>query len=280
MYAVERSRHERLFLMREALATKGKVYLIGAGPGAADLLTLRAARVLASAQVVLVDALVDRAVLDHCTADARIVHVGKRARCRSTPQAFIQRLMWRHARQGRVVARLKGGDPCVFGRGGEEAEFLSARGIAVEIVPGLTAGLAIPASLGIPVTHRRVSRGVTLLTGHASDGAEPNWCALVQSRTTLAVYMGLQRLEHIARQLMAAGMSNAMPAAVIAQGTLPGERCVLAPLGEIAAAAAAAALYSPALIVVGEVVAMRARRTSCADSLGSATAQHSREATR
>ena len=266
--------------MREAPTTKGKVYLIGAGPGAADLLTLRAARVLASAQVVLVDALVDSAVLDHCAADARIVHVGKRARCRSTSQAFIQRLMWRHARQGRVVARLKGGDPFIFGRGGEEAEFLGARGVAVEIVPGLTAGTAIPAALGIPVTHRCIARSVTFVTGHASDEAEPDWCALVQSRATLVVYMGLQRLRHIARQLLAAGMSTATPAAVIAHGTLAGERCVVAPLGEIAAAVDAAALGSPALIVVGDVVAMSARRTLCADLSGYATRQPSREAAR
>jgi uroporphyrin-III C-methyltransferase len=179
-----------------------------------------------------------------------------------------------------VVARLKGGDPFVFGRGGEEAEFLGARGVAVEIVPGLTAGIAIPASLGIPVTHRGVARGVTFLTGHASGDAEPDWRALVQSRATLVVYMGLQRLEHIARRLMAAGMSNVTPAAVIAHGTLPGERCVIAPLGGIAVAADAAALDSPALIVVGEVVAMGARRTSRADSCGYATAQRSREAAR
>jgi uroporphyrin-III C-methyltransferase len=256
------------------------VYLIGAGPGAADLITVRAARALASAEVVLVDALVDRSLLDHCAVGARIIHVGKRAHCGSTPQAFIQRLMWRYARQGRIVARLKGGDPFVFGRGGEEAGFLRARNVAVEIVPGLTAGIAVPASLGIPVTHRGVARGVTLLTGHASDDAEPAWGALVQGGTTLVVYMGLQRLQHIARELMEAGMSTAMPAAVIAQGTLPEERCVVAPLGQIAAAAAAAAFESPAVIVIGEVVALTERYPRAADLPGHPTGKPSREATR
>ena len=242
--------------MRELSGAAGKVYLIGAGPGAADLLTLRAARVLAAAEVVLVDALVDPAVLAHCAAGARIVHVGKRGGCRSTPQQFIQRLMLRHARQGRVVARLKGGDAFVFGRGGEEAAYLSEHGIEVEVVPGLTAGVAVPAALGIPVTHRAMAHAVTLVTGHASGASEPDWKSLVAGRTTLVIYMGLKRLPHIAASLMAAGMHGATPAVVISHGSLPSERHVLAPLLEIADAAAAASLPSPALVVVGEVVSM------------------------
>ena len=236
----------------------GKVYLIGAGPGAPDLLTLRAVRALAAAEVVLIDELVDRAVLVHCRAHVRVIAVGKRGGCRSTPQAFIQRLMLRFARQGRVVARVKGGDPFVFGRGGEELSFLHASGIVVEIVPGLTAGIAIPASLGIPVTHRSLARGVTFLTGHATDAAEPNWTALVEGGTTLVVYMGLRRLAHIAARLIAAGMPPQTPVAAISRGTTPQQRQVIAPLAAIAGAVQAASLAAPVLIVVGEVVGLAA----------------------
>jgi uroporphyrin-III C-methyltransferase len=266
------------FAMRAAISTQGKVYLIGAGPGAADLLTLRAARVLATAQVVLVDALVDGGVLEQCATDARIMQVGKRGGCRSTPQAFIQRLMLRYARQGRVVARLKGGDAFVFGRGGEEAAYLRQHGIEVEIVPGLTAGLAAPAALGIPVTHRGIAPGVTFVTGHASDGVEPDWRALAQTRTTLVIYMGLQRLAHITCALMAGGLSGATPVAAIAHGTLPRERHVVAPLCAIARAVEQAGLVAPAVIVVGEVVSAASARVvaqTCADH----NATQAREAT-
>ena len=252
--------------MREARSDEGKVYLIGAGPGAADLLTLRAARVLASAAVVLVDALVDRSVLEHCSDGARIIHVGKRGGCRSTPQAFIQRLMVRYARQGRVVVRLKGGDAFVFGRGGEEVAYLRRHGVEVEVVPGLTAGVAVPAAIGIPVTQRGIAQGVTFVSGHAADGGDPDWHALVRSRTTLVIYMGLQRISLIADALMAAGLGGATPAAAIAQGTLPSERHVIAPLADIARAVAAAALGSPVVIVVGEVVALAARYSGISSS--------------
>lgn len=232
----------------------GKVYLIGAGPGAPDLLTLRAVRALGETDVVLVDDLVNREVLGYARADARVIEVGKRAGCKSTPQAFIQRLMARCARQGRIVARLKGGDPFVFGRGGEELLFLRARGIEVEVVSGLTAGVAVPATLGLPVTHRDVARGVAFVTGHTRDGSEPDWEALARSGLTLVIYMGLARLEGIARRLMAAGLSPATPAAVIAEGTLPRQRQAIASLQDIATRAAG--LPAPALIVVGEVVAL------------------------
>jgi uroporphyrin-III C-methyltransferase len=241
------------------------VYLIGAGPGAADLLTLRAARALASADVVLVDALVDAAVLAHCRAGARILFVGKRGGCRSTPQAFIHALMLRYARQGRTVARLKGGDAYVFGRGAEEVACLAAHGIAVEVIPGITAGIAVPAALGIPVTDRALAHGVTLLAGHTCSDAEPDWAALAAAGTTLVIYKGLARLPYIAAQLVAAGMRGSTPAAVVSQGTLPNERYVIAPLERIAAAAAAARLAAPALVVVGQVVAL-ARRAGAHDT--------------
>jgi len=244
-------------------APAGRVYLVGAGPGAPDLVTLRAARVLAAADVVLVDDLVDREVLGLCRREAKIIAVGKRAGCRSTPQDFIQRLMLRYARAGRTVARLKGGDPFVFGRGGEEADFLARHGVELEVVPGLTAGIAVPAVLGVPVTHRDLTHGVTLVTGHTRAHGEPDWQALARTGTTLVIYMGLRRIERIARQLIAHGLPAATPAAVIEQGTCANQRHVLAPLAEVSRAARAASLKAPALVVIGAVVALaRAREAS------------------
>ncbi len=241
-------------------STNAQVYLIGAGPGAADLITVRAARALAHADVVLIDDLVNRDVLSGCRPGTRIVAVGKRAGCRSTPQAFIQRLMLRYARQGRVVARVKGGDPFVFGRGGEEVAYLAAHGVSVEVVPGLTAGIAVPAALGIPVTHRNFTHGITLVTGHTranGDGeCEPDWAALARTGTTLAIYMGLARIERIAERLIAHGMKAETLAAVIENGTLATQRHVIAPLVELAGAVRAAAIEAPALIVIGDVVAL------------------------
>lgn len=246
--------------MRES---KSKVYLIGAGPGAADLITLRAARSLAAADVVLIDDLVNREVLVHCQPGAKIVAVGKRAGCRSTPQEFIQRLMLRYARQGYTVARLKGGDPFVFGRGGEEYLYLARRGVSVEVVNGLSAGLAVPAAIGIPITHRDCTHGVTFVTGHTRLGAEPDWRALARSAMTLVVYMGLNRIEQVTGKLLAHGMLPDTPAAVIEQGTLSGQRHVLAPLRDLARVTRAEALRAPALIVIGTVVAL----ASCSHNL-------------
>ena len=151
-----------------------KVWLVGAGPGDPELLTLKAVRALGEADVVLIDDLVNPAVLEHCPG-ARVIPVGKRGGCRSTPQAFIYRLMLRYARQGRCVVRLKGGDPCIFGRGGEEAQWLKARGIEVELVNGITAGLAGATRCDIPLTLRGVARGVTLVTAHTQDDSQLNW---------------------------------------------------------------------------------------------------------
>lgn len=234
----------------------GKVFLVGAGPGAADLLTLRAARVLASADVILVDDLVDDAVLAHAGPGARIVHVGKRGGCRSTPQAFIDRLMARYARHGRRVVRLKGGDPFVFGRGGEEVAFLRARGIDVEVVPGVTSGIAAPSALGIPVTHRGLARGVTLVTGHTQDDGEPDWAALARTGTTLVVYMGLARIASICAGLRAGGLPPTTPVAVVDRGTQSAQRHVIGTLDDIAARVAADGLRAPSIIVVGDVVSL------------------------
>ncbi len=236
----------------------GRVYLIGAGPGDPELLTLKAVRALAAADVVLIDDLVDRRVLEHAP-QARVVAVGKRGGCKSTPQSFIERLMIRLARRGQIVARVKGGDPFVFGRGGEEALALAAAGIQCNVIPGITSGVGVPASLGIPVTHRDIARGVTFVTAHARDGGAPDWAALARTGTTLVIYMGMQRIDEIAAALVAAGMA-ATPAAVIERGTTASERSVIGSVATIAAQAAAAGLGSPALIVIGDVVALANRR--------------------
>jgi uroporphyrin-III C-methyltransferase len=227
-----------------------RVTLIGAGPGDPELLTLKAARALGVADVVLVDELVNRGCLAYARSDAKIIEVGKRGGCKSTPQAFIEKLLLLHVKEKKKVVRLKGGDPFVFGRGGEEVEALRAHGIEVEVIPGITAGIAVPATLGIPVTHREFARGVTFVTGHTKDGTEPDWQALARSRTTLVIYMGLRNLQKILSSLIVAGMDAATPACIIENGTLCNQRQRVATLGTLSAAGFA----SPALIVVGDVV--------------------------
>ena len=235
----------------------GKVFLIGAGPGDPELMTLKAARALGTADVVLIDELVNRGCLAHARSDARIIEVGKRGGCRSTPQAFIEKLLVLHSKE-KIVARLKGGDPFVFGRGAEELAVLQAAGVAVEVIPGITAGIGVPATLGIPVTHRAVARGVTFVTAHAKDGAEPSWAGLVAGGTTLVFYMGLKSLPKIVAGLLGAGMQGDTPACVIEKGTLKTQRQEVGTL----AALSARGFEGPALVVVGEVVRFAARKNS------------------
>jgi uroporphyrin-III C-methyltransferase len=234
----------------------GKVFLIGAGPGDPELMTLKAARALRLADVVLVDELVNRGCLSHVRSDARVIEVGKRGGCKSTPQAFIEKLCIQHSRAGQTVARLKGGDPFVFGRGGEELEKLRFLGIEVEVIPGITAGTAVPATLGIPVTHRELARGVTFVTGHTRDGTEPDWAALVRTGTTLVIYMGLKRLPQITSSLMEAGMKPETPACAVENGTLRHQREVVSTLRELAKDVRRKGIASPALIVMGDVVGL------------------------
>lgn len=229
-----------------------KVWLVGAGPGDPELLTLKAVKALNQAEIVMIDDLVNPAVLEHCPG-ARVVPVGKRGGCRSTPQAFIHRLMLRYARQGKCVVRLKGGDPCIFGRGSEEADWLGARGIEVEMINGITAGLAGATNCGIPLTLRGVARGVTLVTAHTQDDSALNWSALAQIGTTLVVYMGVARLADIQSGLLAGGMNGDMPVAMIENASLPEQRECRSSLAAMQDAAAAFALKSPAILVIGEV---------------------------
>ncbi len=232
------------------------VWLIGAGPGDPELLTLRAVKALQRAQGVLVDDLVNPEVLEFCPG-ARVIRVGKRGGCRSTPQDFIQRLMLRYARQGLRVARLKGGDPCIFGRGGEEAEWLTRHGVACEVINGITSGLAAATAAGIPLTLRGAARGVTLVTAHTEDGSELAWQALAQGGTTLVVYMGVARLAAVADALLAGGLSGDTAVAMIERASLPDQRVCRSTLAAMAADAQAFALQSPAILVIGEVAACR-----------------------
>ncbi len=232
----------------------GKVYLIGAGPGDPELLTLKAVRALEQADVVLYDALVHPRVLVHARWSARRIPVGKRAGCKSTPQEFIERLMIREAKAGRTVARLKGGDPYVFGRGGEERRHLIAHGIEVEVIPGITAGIAAPARAGIPVTDRDCSRGVALVTGHAAEGTpEPDWTALAKSGLTLVIYMGIARCAAICEALVRGGLPPATPAAIVQSAWQEGERMHATTLRLLPADVARLGFGSPAILVVGEV---------------------------
>lgn len=246
-----------------------KVWLVGAGPGDPELLTLRAVRALREADVVLIDDLVNSAVLEHCPA-ARILSVGKRGGCRSTPQAFIHRLMLRYVRQGKCVVRLKGGDPCIFGRGGEEADWLRERGVEVELVNGITAGLAGATQCGISLTLRGISRGVTLVTAHTQDDSQLNWQALAQGGTTLVVYMGVAKLGEIRDSLIAGGMSLEMPVAMIENASLPQQRECRSSLINMQRDATRFELKSPAILVIGEVaaIAQRSRLAELASQVG------------
>ena len=236
----------------------GKVYLVGAGPGDIELLTIKAARVLGEADVVLLDDLVNREVLRFARPDAEIVEVGKRGGCKSTPQVSIHERMLQYAQAGKVVARLKGGDPFVFGRGGEEMQFLAAAGVAAEVVSGVTAGVAVPAALGIPLTHRDCARSVTFVTGHTHNDGALDWRALGATGGTLVIYMGIANLPHIVAQLLAAGMSPMKPAAAIQNGTSPHQRSVISTLAELPTEVQAHGLGSPSIVIIGDVVGVAA----------------------
>ncbi len=237
----------------------GTVYLVGAGPGDPGLLTVRAVELIAAADVILYDRLIPPEALAHAREGAEVVYVGKEGEGPQFPQDDTHALLLEHARAGRNVVRLKGGDPFVFGRGGEEALVLAEAGIPFEVVPGVTAGVAAPAYAGIPVTHREVAGGVAFVTGHDSAGSAIDWPGLARFPGTLVFYMGVRTLSRIAEQLIAEGRPADQPVAVVERGTLPGQRTVTATLGDIAERAAAAGIRAPAITVVGEVAGLRER---------------------
>lgn len=234
------------------------VTLVGAGPGDPELLTLKAVKAIASATVLLVDDLVNDEVLTHARPDARIVHVGKRGGCKSTPQAFIERLMIQAALAGETVVRLKGGDPFIFGRGGEEVEHLEAEGIQVRVVNGITSGLAAVTSLNVPLTHREHAHGVVFVTGHAKPGdSGTDWAALArcahQARLTLVIYMGVSSAEQIESGLLE-GLPAHTPLAIVQRATLPQQRHAVTTLGQLQHTLHEQQLGSPSVIIVGDVL--------------------------
>ena len=239
--------------------TQPFVTLVGAGPGDPELLTLKAVKAIAAATVLLVDDLVSDAIVAYASPSARIIYVGKRGGCKSTPQAFIEKLMLQEALAGENVVRLKGGDPFIFGRGGEEVEHLRAQGVNVTVINGITAGLAGVTSLGVPLTHRAHAHGVLFITGHAKQGATEamDWVALshtaAQAKLTLVIYMGMSG----AAQLQAAmlhGLCPHTPVAVIQHVSLPTQRHVVCTLSDLHATVVRDHMASPSVIVVGDVL--------------------------
>lgn len=242
---------------------QGKVYLVGSGPGDPELLTLKAARLIAAADAIVYDHLVGAGILDRARADAERIYVGKEAGKHTLPQEEINTLLVKLARTGKTVVRLKGGDPFIFGRGGEEIEELIEGGIDFEVVPGVTAASGMSAYAGIPLTHREHAQSCVFATGHLKDSKDGSvdldWAALARPRQTVVIYMGISTLKEICRQLIAHGLPADTPAACVRHATLPTQQAVVGTLGTLPAAVVAARLKQPALIVVGSVVSLRGR---------------------
>ena len=249
-----------------------KVTLVGAGPGDPELLTVKAVKAIRAATVLLVDDLVGPDIVGLAARGTRVIHVGKRGGCKSTPQAFIEKLMVMAAREGENVVRLKGGDPLIFGRGGEEIERLRSEGVEVEVVNGITAGLAAATALGVPLTHREHAHGVVFITGHAQTGAVgTDWRALAatarDARLTLVIYMGVRGAERLQEELLSA-LPASTPVAVVQRASLPDQRLAVTTLGELHATIEREQLASPAVIVVGDVIRGVAAATDASAQFG------------
>jgi uroporphyrin-III C-methyltransferase/precorrin-2 dehydrogenase/sirohydrochlorin ferrochelatase len=237
---------------------KGEVYLVGAGPGDPELLTLKALRLMQQADVVIYDRLVSQPIMDLCRRDAEKVYVGKARSNHAVPQEGINALLVKYAQQGKRVCRLKGGDPFIFGRGGEEIQELFAAGIAFQVVPGITAASGCSAYAGIPLTHRDYAQSVRFLTGHLKEGSpELPWNELVYQNQTLVLYMGLVGLESICEKLIAHGQRPDMPVALISKGTTPEQKVLVGTLADIASKVAEHHIQAPTLTIIGDVVSLR-----------------------
>jgi len=238
----------------------GKVWLIGAGPGDPDLLTVKAARLIALADALVFDHLVGEGIMDLARADARRIYAGKEASKHTLPQESINKLLVDLAREGLSVVRLKGGDPFIFGRGGEELETLVASGIPFEVVPGITAAAGCAAYSGFPLTHRDHAQAVTFVTGHLKDGTvNLDWPALARPKQTVVFYMGIGAVEEICRQMINHGLPSATPAAAIRNATLPTQQTLVATLGTLPQQIVESGIKPPALIVVGSVVNLHSK---------------------
>ncbi len=256
-----------------AAAPRGEVYLIGVGPGDPDLLTLRAQQLLQQADVLLHDRLVPEAILGRARRDAERINVGKTPGRHEHTQDYINELLLEQARAGKRVARVKGGDPFVFGRGGEELAVLRRAGIPVVVVPGITAGLGAAASAGMPLTQRGLAQAVTFVTATGAQGDALNWAALAQPDHTVVFYMSAAQSAHIAERLLAHGLPGSHPAVLLERATWPDERILQTTLAQLPALAASAQLRSPTLLVVGQVAALAQVRGVAEDGLQAAAAQ-------
>ncbi|MFX3625232.1 MAG: uroporphyrinogen-III C-methyltransferase [Ectobacillus sp.] len=236
----------------------GKVYIVGAGPGDPDLITVKGVRCIKEADVILYDRLVNQELLTYAKPDAELIYCGKLPNYHTMQQETINAFLVKHAKKGKIVTRLKGGDPFVFGRGAEEAESLAKHGLEFEIVPGITAGIAAPAYAGIPVTHREASASFAIVTGHRREGQEENtkWESLANI-DTLAIYMGVGNLPYICQQLLKHGKSEQTPVALVEWGTMKTQRTVTGTLGTIVTAMQKEKVQNPSMIVIGEVVRFR-----------------------
>ncbi len=242
----------------ERPSAQGEVYLVGAGPGDPDLVTFRAFRLMQKADVVLYDRLADPRIMTLVRREAERVYVGKRPDNHELPQDEISALLVKLALEGKRVLRLKGGDPFLFGRGGEEIEALAEHGVPFQVCPGVTAAIGASAYAGIPLTHRDHAQACVFVTGHGKDGdIALNWASLIQPRQTVAVYMGLRNLEPLIEAFMAHGASPDLPAAVVDNATRPNQRVVVATLGTLATAARTAELKGPSIVIIGTVVSLR-----------------------
>lgn len=244
--------------LQEWKTPQGEVYLVGAGPGDPELLTLKALRLMQQADVVIYDRLVSQPIMDLCRRDAEKIYVGKARSNHAVPQEGINALLVKYASQGKRVCRLKGGDPFIFGRGGEEIQELFDAGITFQVVPGITAASGCSAYAGIPLTHRDYAQSVRFLTGHLKEGSpELPWNELVYENQTLVLYMGLVGLENTCQQLIAHGQRPNMPVALISKGTTPEQKVVVGTLADIASKVSEHHIQAPTLTIIGEVVSLR-----------------------
>ena len=246
------------YLPRRAAAQPGSVYLVGAGPGDPELLTLRALRLIGEADVLVYDQLVSDAILTLVNPAAERIYAGEQRGNHAVPQEDLNMMLVRLAKTNRRIVRLKGGDPYTFGRGGEEVETLRENGVPFEVVPGVTAAAGVAAYAGIPLTHRNHAQACVFVTGHLKDGSMIlDWPGLARRRQTVIIYMGLHGLSYLCEQLIAHGLPNDWPAAIVQKGTTPEQRTVTGTLASLPALAEAAHLKAPTLIIVGEVVRLK-----------------------